>query len=258
MRPVNLIPEDERRGTRSQMRGGPLAYIVLGALLAALAAVTVLVVTNNQISDHKAEITTLSAEIATAEARAAESAAYTQFHQVSEQRVATITNLANSRFDWEKVLRQLSLVIPGDVWLTNLTGTVKPGVSVNGAASVGLRESVAGPALELTGCAAGQESVARFVGTLKEIDGVTRVGVQSSELPSSGGGGSDESGSVSASGDCQDRDFIAQFSLVVAFDAAPIPPAGSGAGVEVAAAPEPAPAEPAPAEGEAGTEGEGE
>jgi Tfp pilus assembly protein PilN len=257
MRPVNLIPEEERRGTRSRMRGGPIAYVVLGALLAALAAVTVLVVTDNQISDHKAEITTLTAEIATAEARAAESAAYTQFHQVSEQRVATITNLANSRFDWEKVLRQLSLVIPGDVWLTNLTGTVKPGVSVNGAASVGLRESVAGPALEMLGCAAGQESVARFVRTLKEIDGVTRVGVQFSELPSGGGGGG-ESGSVSASGDCQSRNFVAQFSLVVAFDAAPIPPAGSATNVEVTVAPEPAPAEPATSEGEAGAEGEGE
>ncbi len=248
MRPVNLIPQEERRGTRSQMRGGPLAYVVLGALLAALAAVTVLVVTNNQISDRKAEVTTLTAEIATAEALAAESAAYTQFHQVSEQRVATITNLANSRFDWEKVLRQLSLVTPSDVWLTNLTGTVKPGVSVNGAASVGLRESVAGPALEMLGCAAGQESVARFVRTLKEIDGVTRVGVQFSELPS--GGGSSEGGSVSASGDCQSRNFIAQFSLVVAFDAAPIPPAGSSVGVEVTAAPEPAPAEPVATESE--------
>jgi hypothetical protein len=109
--------------------------------------------------------------------------------------------------------------------------------------------------LELLGCAAGQESVARFVKTLKEIDGVTRVGVQYSELPSGGGGSGDggEGGSVSASGDCQSRNFIAQFSLVVAFDAAPIPPAGSAVGVEVTAAPEPA-----PAEGEAGTEGEGE
>jgi len=153
MRPVNLIPEEERRDRRGPMRGGPLAYIVLGALLAALAAVTVLVVTNNQIADSKTEITSLNADIAAANARAAESAAFTQFHEVSAQRAETIANLANSRFDWEKVVRQLSLVTPSDVWLTNLTGTVKPGVSVDGAASIAMRESVPGPALQIEGVA---------------------------------------------------------------------------------------------------------
>ena len=36
------------------MRGGPLAYIVVGALVAALAGVTLLVITGNQISERKA------------------------------------------------------------------------------------------------------------------------------------------------------------------------------------------------------------
>jgi Tfp pilus assembly protein PilN len=240
MRPVNLIPVEERRDRRGPMRGGPLAYIVLGALLAALGAVTLLVVTDNQIADSKAEVTTLNSEIAAAEARAAESAAYTQFHQVSAQRAETVANLANSRFDWEKVVRQLALVMPSDVWLTNLTGTVKPGVSVNGGASIALRDSIPGPALQIEGCAVGQEAVANFVSRLKEIDGVTRVGMQSSELPTDSGGSED----AVSGGDCQTENFIAKFQIVVAFDAAPIPATGAEAGeVEVtAAAPESAPA----------------
>jgi Tfp pilus assembly protein PilN len=239
MRPVNLIPKDERVGARRPMRGGPLAYIVLGSLLAALAAVTLLVLTNNQISDSKAEIETLNVEISAAEAQAAESAAYVQFHQLAEQRGTTVTNLANSRFDWERVMRQLSLVVPEDVWLTNLTASVKPGVSPGGEAS-GLRDSVAGPALQVSGCAEGQEAVARFVSALKEIEGVTRIGVQASQIGGEGGG---ETGSTSASGSCEAGEFVAQFQLVVAFDAAPIPVVGSEtAATEVVAAP--------PAEGE--------
>jgi Tfp pilus assembly protein PilN len=234
MRPINLIPEEERGGARRPMRGGPLAYIVLGSLLAALVAVTVLVVTDNQISDSKEEAVVLKSEIAAAEARVSESAAYTQFHQVTEQRATTIANLANSRFGWEKVMRQLSLIIPSDVSLTNLTGTVKPEVSVNGAASISLREAVPGPALQMTGCAAGQEAVAGFVSSLKEIDGVTRVGMQVSELASGGSG--EGGGSVSASGTCGKG--TAQFQIVVAFDAAPIPTTGAEGGeTEVAAAP---------------------
>ena len=38
MRPVNLIPIEQRHGERAPMRGGPLAYVVIGALVAALSA----------------------------------------------------------------------------------------------------------------------------------------------------------------------------------------------------------------------------
>jgi hypothetical protein len=84
-----------------------------------------------------------------------------------------------------------------------------------------LRGAIPGPALEMSGCATGQEAVAEFVTALKNIDGVTRVGLDSSELASKSG----EAGSGGAGGgDCRTRSFIAQFSLVVAFDAAPVAP----------------------------------
>lgn len=233
MRPVNLIPVEERRGAGQPMRGGPLAYIVLGALVAALAGVLLLVITNGEIADRKAEVAELSQQTTATEARATQLAPYTQFHALHASRVTTVANLANSRFDWERVMRQLALILPKDVWLTNLTGSVRPDASVGGGASAGMRSSIPGPALTLVGCAAGQEGVARFVTALKGIEGVTRVGVQSSQLPSGNSGGS-----VSASGGCQTRDFIAQFQLVVAFDAAPIPAAASGEGEVVAPAPE--------------------
>ena len=230
MRPINLIPPEERRGKGAQMRSGPLAYIVLGALVAILVGVGALVLTNNQISEQESELTTLKREDAAAKARADWLAAYTQFRTLHDQRVATVTSLADSRFDWERVMRELSLVLPDDVWLVGLTATASPEVGLEGGAEgaggAGLRASVPGPALELKGCAAGQEAVAGFVTALKDIDGVTRVGIESSELPNSGEGagspapsGGSEGGGA---GDCRTRQFIAKFSLVVAFDAAPI------------------------------------
>jgi len=232
MRPVNLIPPEERHGGRKPMRGGPLAYIVLGALLAALASVTLLVIANNQISDRTAEAAELKTETAAAEAQASRLAPYTQFHTVRNERALTVANLADSRFDWEQVMRQLALVLPNDIRLTNLTGTARPDVSVSNGESVSLRGSIPGPALSMVGCGAGQEAVARFITVLKDIDGVTRVGIQSSQLPGSSGG----DGSVSASGACEKGNLTAQFQIVVAFDAAPIPAAASGT-TEVAVAP---------------------
>jgi Tfp pilus assembly protein PilN len=232
MRPVNLIPTEERGGSRKPMRGGPLAYIVLGALLAAFAGVTLLVIANNQISDRSAEVTELKQQTAVAKAQANRLAPYTQFHAVRNERALTVANLADSRFDWEQVMRQLALVLPDDVRLTNLTGSVRPDVSVSNGENASLRQSIPGPALSLVGCAAGQEAVARFITVLKDIDGATRVGIQSSQLPGSGGG----DGSVSASGACEKGHLTAQFQIVVAFDAAPIPAAATGT-TEVAVAP---------------------
>lgn len=211
MRPVNLIPLEERPGERRPMRGGPLAYIVVGALAAAVIGVAVLAVTNNQISDSKVEITKLESEKSAVEARAQALDSYTQFHTLREQRVATVTELANSRFDWQRVMRELALIVPDDVSLTNLTGTASPSVAIDGAASISLRTSVPGPALELSGCASSQSAVATFVQALKQIDAATRVGVQSSQL------GESESGSG-----CEAGPSTAQFQIVVAFDAAPI------------------------------------
>ncbi|HUC08351.1 MAG TPA: PilN domain-containing protein [Solirubrobacterales bacterium] len=221
MRPVNLIPVERRRDERRPMRGGPLAYIVIGALVAALLGVTMLVITGNQISESKAEITQLEGEKAAIDAKVATLSAYTSFHSVREQRMATVASLADSRFDWERVMRELSLVLPTDVWLSTLTGSANPSVVPDGAAGIALRASIPGPALEIVGCGRSQDAVAGFVQALKDIDGVTRVGVQSSELGEQTG--EDESGgSEAATAACQTRKFIAQFQIVAAFDAAPV------------------------------------
>jgi Tfp pilus assembly protein PilN len=223
MRPVNLIPPDQRRGAQAQLRTGPLPYMVLGALTLVLIGVALLVTTSNHISESKAEVAQLTREDHAAEAKARRLAAYGQFRTLAEQRVATVESLADSRFDWERVMHELALVLPSNVWLTSLSASATPDASVagdSGGATSGLRGAIPGPALEMNGCATGQEAVAEFVTALKNIDGVTRVGLGESELASeegeagSGGGGG---------GDCRTRSFIAKFSLVVAFDAAPVP-----------------------------------
>jgi len=226
MRPVNLIPPEDRRGDSAPLRAGPFAYIVLGVLVAVLVGVTALVLTGNQIADRKDEVARLEQEDSAAAARAQRLAAYTQFQALREQRVATVTSLADSRFDWERVLRELSLILPSNVWLVSLNASASPTSGGENDSSNPLRGSAAGPALSISGCAAGQDAVAGFVTALKDIDGVTRVGVQSSELADQdSGAGVAPGGDASAArgDDCRTRSFIAKFEIVAAFDAAPVP-----------------------------------
>ncbi|MGN6215849.1 MAG: PilN domain-containing protein [Solirubrobacterales bacterium] len=230
MRPVNLIPPEQRHGSQSPLRTGPLPYLLLGGLVALLAGIALLVITNNQISERKSELVTLEREDKVAQAKAERLAPYVQLAELRQERTETVNSLADSRFDWERVMRELSKILPPDVWLTSLNASASPeasaggeSTSAGGSSGSSLRGSIAGPALEISGCADGQDGVAGFVTALKQIDGVTRVGVQSSALPQEGS--SAESGGSGGGGgsNCQTRNFIAQFQMVVAFDAAPVP-----------------------------------
>jgi Tfp pilus assembly protein PilN len=236
VRPVNLIPPDARRGDRAAIRAGSASYVVIAGLGIALLAAIALTFTSKQVSDRKQQVANLQQEEQQATAHAQSLKSFTDFRAVQESRAATVTSLAQSRFDWQRVLNELARVLPTDVWLTQLAGTVSPGVSVDGGVDVAMRAEASGPALSMVGCASSQDAVAGFVSDLEDIDGVTRVGVQSSErndeAAGTGASGATATTSGSASGgsqDCRTRDFITQFEVVAAFDAVPAPATATAA-----------------------------
>jgi Tfp pilus assembly protein PilN len=217
VRPINLMPEEQRRSRGSSTPGGPLTYLVLGALAILLIGVVMLVLTSNQISDREAEVANLQAEKTAATAEAQRLAAYTSFQQVAEQRTRTVAELANGRFDWVRVLKELSVTLPPNVYFTNLSGSA--GGGEGGSEGIGV------PSLTIAGCAPGQTAVAAFVASLKVIDGVTRVELQQSAISES------ESGATGASACSVGRK--AQFTIVVAFDEAPPSPDSSTGSAEL-------------------------
>jgi len=231
VRPVNLIPPEDRRGERAPMRTGPLAYVVVALLAVGLVAVTLTVVASNQLSDRKAEKASLESQVAEAQAAATQVQSFADFASVQQTKEATVSTLAQSRFDWERVLRELAIVIPHDVWITNLNATASAdaasslgsGSGSSSSTSTVSTDSIAGPSLEIQGCADGHEAVARFLAVVHDIDGVTRATVTSSELPdqtsAAGAGTTSGSGSSTGTQECSSRSFVSRFDMAVAFDA---------------------------------------
>jgi len=224
MRPVNLIPEDSRRGTGRS--GGALSYVVVGVLATVLVGVTVMVMLGNKVDDKQSQAEQLEAQAVEAEARAEGLAPYVSFAQMRQSRAATIDSLAKTRFDWERVIREVSVVLPKHVWLSNLTGTASPEVQVDDAAAIGLRTSVPGPALELVGCARSQTTIASLIAALHDIDGVTRVtaanGIKSDTAEDSGSARSADT-EADTDGGCPKS--APGFQIVAAFDAVAAPDA---------------------------------
>jgi Tfp pilus assembly protein PilN len=218
VRPINLIPTEERRARGSSSRNGPLPFLVVGALAALLLGVVMLIHLSNQVSDRETEVANLQAEKAVVTAQAEKLAPFTAFAQVAEQRTSTIATLANDRFDWPRVVKQLSVVLPANVWFTSLSASAGAGGSEGGAVGV--------PSLSIQGCTTSQDAVAAFVSVLKQIDGVTRVGLESSVS-----GESQEGESVSGASPCSVGSKTI-FSIEVVFDGAPPSPDGAAATAE--------------------------
>ena len=80
--------------------------MIVAALAIALVAVTVLVLTSNQITEREAEVASLEARRRRRDGSRRRAAPYADFASLSQARDATVTSLAQSRFDWERVLRR--------------------------------------------------------------------------------------------------------------------------------------------------------
>lgn len=218
MRAVNLIPADVAGGGRAS--NGPL--LLLGGLAVLLALVTLSVLTGNTVKERRSELASVEAELVVAQAQAEATRPYREFAALARARVETVRQLGTARFDWDRAFAGLATVIPDDVWLSSLTGTVTTGVSVAGGSSNPLRSAIPNPAIELSGCTEDHESVVRLISRLRLLHDVERVSLADS--------------SKDAGGDCQHGNTnLPAFNLVVFF--APIPAVAAPVAAETTAAP---------------------
>lgn len=221
MKAVNLIPKDERAGAGGVAgRSGGAVYIVLGALVAAVLLVGAYTLSSRTVSDKRADLASVEAQATAAEAKAASLKSYADFKQMREARTQTVLSIAKSRFDWSFVLHELARTIPENVWLTGVTGTVAPGVPLKAkSATVAIRAAKGTPALELVGCTTNNDSVAKMMAALRQIDGVRRVSLQSALKSDAAGGG----GGTGAQ--CTSDPRYPQFTMAIFFDAKQAPAA---------------------------------
>jgi Tfp pilus assembly protein PilN len=244
MRAVNLLPPDLRsasskgKGAANPAREpgeGIGAFVLLGALAFCVVALAGYVLTTNVVKERETRLAEVSAQSAATLKRAADLKPYADFQVLTEARVGTVQGLANSRFDWEQGLRDLSRAMPANVHLTSLTGSL--GSAAGGS---GLRGAINAPAFEISGCTKSQPAVARLMSRLRNIDGVTRVSLSKSEKPedTAGAGADPEAAPVDVTaGSTCGKGTPPAFEIVVFFEGAALQAALAGGAAATAAAP---------------------
>jgi Tfp pilus assembly protein PilN len=219
MKAVNLIPLEERRGPSAGGRSGAGAYAVLGVLAVLVLMVAAWTLTGKSVNDRKTQLAGVEQQAAAAEAQASKLSAYSAFSDLRKKRAETVASIARSRFDWAHVMHEVARVIPPDVHLTSLAGSVSPSAPApqGGGQSLQLRGQNQGPAIDIVGCANGQANVSRMMSRLRLIDGVTHVTLAESakndQTTAGAGGGSSD--------DCRYNDAIAKFDVLILFNAPP-------------------------------------
>jgi Tfp pilus assembly protein PilN len=199
MKAVNLLPEKNRPRRPSGGKGNG-GYIVLGILGAVLIGVLVYVLTLNTINDSKSKIKEATAEAARLNEEANSLGAYGDFAKIKSERVQSVMTLAQGRFDYERLVRELAQVLPPDVWLVNAaasaagdgssttTSTPAPaappaggsGASGSTPAATSTPAAPSGPTLQLQGCARDQSQVAVTLVRLRELQGAVDVSLDHS------------------------------------------------------------------------------
>jgi Tfp pilus assembly protein PilN len=191
MKAVNLLPSDLRgAGKPASAAVAPSAggagrvgaFAVLGVLAFGVVALAAYVLTSNTVKDRQAQLAQVTAQSAAVTQRAAQLKPYADYQAAALSRIQTVKDLADSRFDWEQTLRDLSRAIPGNVNLTSIDGTVSSSSSSGGGTDP-LRAAIGSPAITLQGCTTGQTSVADLMARLRAVRGVTRVALSKSEKP---------------------------------------------------------------------------
>jgi Tfp pilus assembly protein PilN len=176
--------------------------VVLGVLGALLVGVLVYVLTLNSINSARTDVTNAKAETARLQAQAQQLGPYGDFAKIKTQRVAAVKQLAQGRFDWERLVRELAHVLPADVWITQASAADSPQDAATLASSSGTASSDSGsaganaPVLSLQGCATSQSEVAVTLVRLRQLQGAADVNLAHSTR----GDGNSTSGAGSSGG----------------------------------------------------------
>ena len=171
MRAVNLLPRDEAKRSFEAKRGVVFGGVA-GAALATAVLASMTMSAGGSVNSKQEELDALRAQIAAIppvqvidtskeDALAAEKGA----------RVGALSATLSGRVAWDRVLRQVSLVLPEDVWLTNLAV----------AAPSATAQAATGSGFTLTGATYSQNGVARFLARLTVIPDLANVRLQSSQ-----------------------------------------------------------------------------
>ena len=172
MRAVNLLPRDDRRQKGPSQRENPvLIGGVAGAVLVTAIIAAWFLTASAGVADNQKRRDAAQAELAATPVPPPTQPGASALEQEKAARVTALSTALGGRLAWDRLLREFSLVLPDDVWLTQLSAQA-PG----GAAAAGF---------SISGKTYSHDGVARLLARLSIVPHLSAVQLQHSSTEQS-------------------------------------------------------------------------
>jgi len=191
MRAVNLLPREIKRSRTRLSAAGQLAIVSPFVVVSLVAAGFLLA--SSRVNDRKGMLQDARDRLAALPAPKPTIRPNPQLALQRDQRIAALASALQNRMGWDRLLRDLSAVLPGDVWLTKLsaeksqvalaapaTTTTTTSTTTTTTTPQQTAPAVIAAPLNLQGYTYSPEGVARFLTRLAVIPELQQVKLISS------------------------------------------------------------------------------
>jgi Tfp pilus assembly protein PilN len=183
VRAINLLPRDDARRGRQKTQWIVLVPVVAAVVLTGVLSAAFLSA-SGKVKDKQAELAALKdtlAAIPTPDASKIQS--QTALASDKQVRVTALSAALSRRVAWDRIFRELSLVLPDDVWLATITARAPVSSSTAAApAPAAPGAAVAATQFTLDGYTYSHPAVARLLSRLSVIPDLVNVQLQQSTM----------------------------------------------------------------------------
>jgi Tfp pilus assembly protein PilN len=184
MRAFNLLPKEEARQAKEGASPLPQVLVALAGVLVFAALAAFYLMAGTDVTKKKGKIEDLRAELAAYQAPKQQSSLEDKSSALVAERLQRTTALGSaltSRLAWDRVLRELALVIPDDVTLDTIQATAPSSPLVPPPADGSPVKN-----FTITGTTKSQASVAELLARLSVIPELSAVRLESAQLEPAG------------------------------------------------------------------------
>lgn len=191
MRAVNLLPRDDSAQGRKVPKP-PVLVGCIGTVLVTAVLAMMFLSASSKVAHQRSALETAESQLSAVPTPPAASPIVAQIPKEKQARVAALATALGQRVVWDRLLREVSEVVPSDVWLVTLDA-VSPALPAGATASTPGTTLPSG--FTVDGCTYSQASVARFLARLDLVPDLEDMTLGKSSSNSSTAGG-DSSGST--------------------------------------------------------------
>jgi Tfp pilus assembly protein PilN len=135
MRAVNLLPKDDGRQRGPSFRDNPLVIGgVVGTVLVTAVLAAMFLTASTGVADNQKRRDAAQAELAATPIPPPTVPGTSELDQQKNARIGALSAALSGRLAWDRVLREISLVLPDDVWLSSLSATAPVAASTTSTA----------------------------------------------------------------------------------------------------------------------------